>query len=132
MNYRETPCERCGWKFKGFHVCVDLSVPVDPKVQKKHNDSYAHLRTPAWRKHTSTIATERWERYRQDNFERDKRIVEFYAEGMSIRQLALEFKLATQTVRNCILRAQARGEVKMRPPGTNSFWHKGASDVSKV
>jgi hypothetical protein len=22
-NLRDDPCERCGWKFKGFHICVE-------------------------------------------------------------------------------------------------------------
>jgi hypothetical protein len=124
MKLRDVPCERCGWKYEGFHVCVDLSAPVDPKVLAKHTQRYKH--SSEMRDRLSNAASIRWARHREDMAERDSRVVERYKEdNASMRDLAGEFGIDFQTVRNILHRAAARGECEIRPPGVNARFKKG-------
>lgn len=119
MNYRDTPCERCGWKFPGFHVCVDTSTPVDPQIQMKHNKG-AGMISAAHLERLQLGRESRWHRHREETMERDKNIVERYKEGdISLKELSRDTGLAFQTVRNIVQRAVERGEVEMRARGQN-------------
>lgn len=81
---------------------------------------YASFRTDEYRQAMSQRASERWERHREQNAERDAEIVRIYKEeGKSIKQVGREFGIAYQTARDVLLRAEMRGEVDIRPKGGN-------------
>lgn len=124
MKLRDQPCERCGWRYPGFHVCVDLSKPIDPRIMKKHTDRYAAVRTAEHRRKLSEGAYERWERHREEMAPRDAKIVAAYKDGMTYRELAIEFHLAQQTIMGIIHRAAENGEVQVRPRGKNIRWSR--------
>lgn len=115
MKLRDNPCPRCGWKYPGFHVCVDLSQPIDRAIQNKHNQAYMGLRTPEHRARLAAGLTERWRRHREETEERDLAIVEAYEKGMSMKNISREYGPAYQTVAGILMRAG----VQIRPHGTN-------------
>lgn len=130
MKLREQPCERCGWKFPGFHVCVDLSQPVAPDVLKKHipdrprrNPGMTKIvRTEEHLQHLADGRNHRWERHWEETRERDVELVRRYMDGLGFRPLAIEYGISYQTARAIVKRAVARGEATIRPAGTNLRW----------
>lgn len=63
----------------------------------------------------------RWEKEREENRERDAKIVEIYTSPRrpSIRMIAKDFGMSDKTVRAVLQAAQERGEpVRILPPGT--------------
>ena len=123
VKLRDTPCERCGWKYPGFHICVDLSRPLDPAIAKKHRPQPSHIRSEALIQMLQDGRAKRWERHREEMAERDAEIVRLYKTGLGFRVLAAQFGIAYQTARNVIRRAEANGEVVVRDPGGGS--HQG-------
>jgi hypothetical protein len=122
--YRDTPCKTCGWKFKGFHVCVDPKAPIDPKIMAKHASGYKG--TLAERQRLREAVNERWERYREETAERDAEIIRRYKQDdVSMKQLAQDFGIAFQTLRGILIRAEQRNELTIRPPGTNVRFKRG-------
>lgn len=125
MGYqkRDIPCERCGWEWPGDHVCIDLSVPIDPRIQRKHSVAYASFRTPEHRRQLSEGLTERWQRHREATAGRDAEIVRRYNQGgIGIKKLGEQFSIAYQTCSGILRRAEMRGETKIRPRGNNIRW----------
>jgi len=99
VKLREIPCAQCGWKFPGFHVCVDLSKPCALEAPK-----------PVSKKGTgrgSNLATLRAQ-IREENSERDAEIVaRYYSEGISYKDLAKDIGLHHHTVARIVNRAKA-------------------------
>lgn len=115
---RDKPCERCGWRYLGFHVCFDASKPcpgegiLNPVKNKKTRAAKA-----------SETMTARWEEHREHFRERDAEIVVEYKDGMGLRDIAEKHKMSHTTVIKVIRRAEAdSGETIMRPRGHNLRW----------
>lgn len=124
---RDDPCEKCGWKFLGFHVCVDKSIPLDPKIAKKYG--LGRKTGPlsfAQEEALAAARNARWERHYAENAERNQKIVDRYKEQVGYRELAAEFGLSYQTVSSIIHRAAKVGDVEIRPRGANLRWRKEA------
>ena len=123
---RDKPCERCGWRYVGFHICFDASkpcpgegalVPASKKAKKKRGNS-------------SEVQTERWAAFREQHRERDDQIVSGYQEGLGLRDLAFKYNISHTTVIKVIKRAEAeRGETIMRPRGLN-YRHVAQKEIS--
>lgn len=113
------PCARCGWEWEGFHICFDASKKVEGEYTKQQNRSgYVDgKRNKSWNKSLSDAANAHWARVREQNKERDERIVARYREGLSYKALMKEFKLSNSTVINIMHAARNRGEVIIRPKG---------------
>lgn len=119
MKLRDKRCH-CGWKFPGFHICVDTSKPLDPALVKKLNKGLSANHFSALQDGRSA----RWERHREENMRRDAEIVKEYKDGSSYKTLAQKYGIAHQTVMGVIKRAAARGEVTIHPRGGNFEWKK--------
>lgn len=120
MKLREKPCERCGWKFPGFHICVDLSAPCAQENQlhpprPKATRSYPNGLSEAHVTALNEGRTQRWLKHRAKHSERDAQIVQRYKDGLSFPALAKEFDIAYQTARGVIHRAAEEGLVVVRP-----------------
>jgi predicted Rossmann fold nucleotide-binding protein DprA/Smf involved in DNA uptake len=90
---------------------------------RKHNQKYAAMHTPAHKARLAEGLNARWERYREETADRDAALVERYRDSsISIKAVAAEFGIAYQTARNALLRAEMRGEVTIRPQGSNARW----------
>ena len=122
---RATPCDRCGWRYEGFHVCFDASKPcpgegvIDShakKVKKKLTTGH----TSEGRSSISRSVTERWDQYREENRARDEEMIELYRSGMSTKDVGLKFDISHQTVLKVLKREEANtGETIVRPRGLN-------------
>lgn len=117
MKLRKKRCH-CGWKYPGFHICIDLSKPLDPQIIHKLKITPSHQRS------LEEGRAARWERHRDEMFKRDQKIVQRYKEGASYKTLAEEFGIANATVMGIIHRAKDRGEVEIHPVGGNLRWRK--------
>ena len=104
MKLRDQPCAQCGWKFPGFHVCVDLSKPCAEEGQIK-------VKKVAKTK----PAASNWRERRASHAERDKEMIEKYGLGSSYRDLAEEYGISKRTVMRVMHKADERGEVTIRP-----------------
>ena len=129
MRLREDPCQ-CGWRFEGFHICVDLSKP-EPKLPKikrqpvkkkpvRDRRSDAIKSTPEWRNNISKAMKEYFEKERVKNKDRDDNIVRFYIEGDTVKELSELFCMRRQTILKILHRARDEGRVTMRPSGRPS------------
>jgi DNA-binding NarL/FixJ family response regulator len=122
VRLRDTPCETCGWKYPGFHICVDLSKPVENRIQNKHNAMQRQTVSSEQKKRLADGLTERWRKHRMDTRDRDRKIVEAYKSGMGMNAISREFGPAYQTVRLILHRAADRGEITVRAQGANLRW----------
>lgn len=114
----ETPCARCGWKWRGFHICVDPSTP-EPKQKQTIKRRHISDRSDSHREALSESNEARWRRI---NFERDAALVDRYKDGdVGFRGLAKEFNLSYKTVALAMKKAQERGEVEIRPAHRNKL-----------
>jgi DNA-binding transcriptional regulator LsrR (DeoR family) len=59
--------------------------------------------------------SQRWADYRESNRERDEKIVTRYKEGLSHKDLALEFGISKTTVQKIVKEAANEGRVTIRP-----------------
>lgn len=124
MKKRETPCARCGWKYPGDHVCIDLSTEAARKdaqrvVLRPRNAVYRPV-SERTKEALRQSAAERWQRHYESNRERDARIVERYnAGGVSQPTLAMEFDISKSTVQKILKRAAVEGLTTMRKRGSN-------------
>lgn len=108
---RNEPCGRCGWKYPGYHLCLNLSEPMMQKV--------GPTVTKRVRKKAESSSTEDREsnaRLRDVHFkERNKKIVRLYAvEKMSMGEIAKELLIDDSTVMNVLHTAKDRGEITIR------------------
>jgi DNA-directed RNA polymerase specialized sigma subunit len=84
------PCGRCGWKFPGFHCCIDRSDPTVRQVVTKPRDLKA----------------------------RNKRIIHLYTQDIkTVREIAEELQLTTRVVLDVLHKARDKGSLTMRPRG---------------
>lgn len=114
MKLRDKSCH-CGWKFPGFHICVDLSTP-EPKIQSKKMRKMSTATYKALRE----AQENRRERERVEHVARDKEIVRLYNQGgVGYRELMEKFGIGQTTVQNIMKRAEAEGLVIIRKQGHN-------------
>lgn len=120
---RDKPCERCGWRYVGFHVCFDASKPCPGEGSLDPTSKKVIKKTAPKRVNVSKTLTERWEAHRAQFRERDAAIVSGYEEGFALRELADQFGISHSTVIKAIRRAEVEtGKTIMRPRGTNVRW----------
>lgn len=122
MKLRDTPCH-CGWKFLGFHICVDLAAPnvsSMPKPKVKHR-RYSGSATAAKLGALETAREARWDAHHEANKDRDEAIVRRYRDDVvGLKKIAGEFGIGYETAMNVIRRHEsATGETVMRGRGTN-------------
>lgn len=111
VKMRAEPCGKCGWKYEGFHVCVNLSEPDMKKVGPTKV-------TRARKKSESNSSEDRLSaaRLKDHQFkERNKEIVRLYVvEQKTMREIAKEMLLDDATVMNILHQAKDRGEITIR------------------
>lgn len=106
-------CDRCGHRYPGFHICVDLSTP-----EPKRREQKPWTMTDSQREGISQAQRERWERVREENAPRDQAIIDRYNEGrISYRDLAKEFRISHTTVVKIMRLASDAGFVTLRVKG---------------
>ena len=122
-----TPCARCGWKFKSFHICLDLPPEIMKKVEEPSKPkrirskiardprSDAYRGTEEWKENLRAAAKDRWRRQRELERSRDKSIVKRYSDGRTYAELAYEFGLSSPTIARVVQEAADKGEVTIRP-----------------
>lgn len=130
VKQQVAPCTKCGWRYPGFHICLDLPKSVMKKVEDgKDRDSNGRIITgpkprPSRAKnqhltHREAISAGIKAKHANDpkRIERDKEIVRLYGvETMSIREVSAKMDLSQKTVMSALHRARDRGEVIIRPP----------------
>lgn len=125
--FNETTCARCGWIFGHiYHICLDPTEEVHTVVQPVFHGGRVGRkagfkmpqRSQEYRDAMSQAQYERWEKEREKNAPRDRRIRRLYETGeWSIHKLCLEFKIGKQACRTAIENA---GGV-IRPPGRTVY-----------
>lgn len=122
----EQPCQtefpsgkRCGWKYAGFHFCInpDTQTPLVSKTKRKHPGPTDEARAAAGRSRL-----ERWEEFREEMAERDANIIRLYKEGYGYNEVARMLGIAHATVGKIVRRAAAEDELQIRPRGSNLRW----------
>ncbi len=116
----DQPCPRCGWKYKGWHVCFDASkkVPGEGQLTLPEPQKVDGRSTPDRKSRASRSQAERWERKREENRPRDEAIVQSYKDGATLRALESSYSLSFKTVMSIIKRHEEEtGETVMREPG---------------
>lgn len=127
VKYADKSCERCGWKFATFHICLDLPLHVMRRVEdaqvkrvrrspRRDPRSDAYRGTDEWRANLSAARQEYEQRRRAANRDRDDAICRRYSEDdRTIRELAVEFHISYPTVVGILHRARDEGDLVMRP-----------------
>lgn len=138
-NAPKSGCTTPGCPHPSFHVCyfgreaqLLQETPIPGKSNKSHPSPYKGKnlgpRSDIARMNMSMVQQERQEMIRFHNRHRDAKIVAKYAQGdVSIRDLQEEFGLSRNGVRAILKRAEAKGEIKVRPRGTNLRFGKVAT-----
>jgi DNA invertase Pin-like site-specific DNA recombinase len=108
----------CGWKFPGFHICVDLSRPCPGEFQmKKPKGRYRSEGAATAYEKNLEEGRKRREQREAAAIVRDKAIIERYKENVSYKQLCEEFNISHATVAKAVKQAAERGEITPRPKG---------------
>lgn len=124
------PGTACGWKYEGFHICLDQSMVLMTRIEDgryyKSQDSMREGKRPSTgqfgrgrnnpeaRAQISNSLRQRAENdpQRQD---RNKEIIRLYSEEkMSMREIGESMGLQHQSVMNVLHRAAAKGDVVIR------------------
>lgn len=123
----DKPCERCGWRWQGFHICFDASKPVRGERRAKNPGGTSSEKSS----NSDSKLTDRQRLYRDKTRERDAQILDSYKDGYAMRDLVKMYKAGYQTVINIIRAAEAEtGEKIMRPRGsTNQNTKKPRKEV---
>lgn len=104
-----SPCERCGWKFPGFHICVDLGTP-EPKIEKKVKKS--------GKKRSNLTMEEYWDKRRKDDIPRNDALAAIYMEGgIGLVGLSEQFGISHATVSKILRQYADAGILEIRKPG---------------
>lgn len=115
MKLRDVPC-KCGWKFLGFHICIDLSSP-EPTAPKSHKKRF-HEMSPAQKAAWDESQKLRWQEHHDKHRDRDAKIVERYNEGnVGYRALSEEFGCAHTTIQRVLKNAELAGQTVIRKRG---------------
>lgn len=120
----DQPCGRCGWLYKGFHICFDASKP-EPGTKttppKNPGGFVPHKSTTKVTNRASGTRRSGSAGARRRDTSKDPHIVEAYKNGVGMRGIAKEFAVGYQTVKNIINAEEARtGQKIMRAKGTVS------------
>ena len=126
----DQPCQRCGWKYPGFHICAfDFSTvegvmeatKVEPakvtKSGKRKPPSLAHQSVGGSVTHKERIAAGVRAAYARDpkRVERNKEIIRLYEdEEFSMRAISEKVGADFRTVANVLHTASDRGEIVLR------------------
>jgi DNA-directed RNA polymerase specialized sigma24 family protein len=112
VKMRDKPCEKCGWKYPSYHLC--LSLP-ETEMRRVGDLKPARVRKATGKTSESDDQVSNV-RLRDAQFkERNKRIVQLYTvEQMSMREIAKELLLDDSTVMNILHAAKDRGEITIR------------------
>lgn len=115
---RETPCERCGWEYEGFHICFDKGKKVEGEgklpAKARHRNGNPGPKSEAAIENMRDAANRRWEAQRRLNAPRDAEIVQKYKEGASYATLAAEYDVSNDTIVRIMHRARDEGKVTIR------------------
>jgi len=113
----DIPCEKCGWKMPGFHVCViDLRTAEGVKAATTVNYSPPKPRPSRARPgaNRSESVKESWAR-RAGRAERDAEIIRLYdEEELSMNQTAARLKIDYRTVSKVLKAAAEAGDIAIR------------------
>lgn len=119
----DEPCQRCNWKYEGYHVCFDASTEYSGEgfVEFPEGKPAKRPRAKATGSNNSRLdaANEGYQAYidkrRAHNAPRDLLIIETYKSGKGLRETAAEFGVGYQTVVNLIKNLEhVSGEKIMR------------------
>lgn len=124
------PSCRCGWKFAGFHICVDLTKPcpeegllsLSPAERRSDSVKFASgmvedgcITEKAW----DAIDKVQSRRATRDR-DRDEKILLMYGEGkIGLRRLAEDLDLGYDLVRRVVHNASEAGVLTIRVRGLN-------------
>lgn len=118
-----TPC-KCGWRYPGFHICVDLSRPIPREIAIKHgiipDPEKKKKKIQRSEDHMAAIndgRAARWQRHREETAERDLQILDEYKNGMGFRQISIKHGMGYGTVVKVMKRFANEGLVDIRPRG---------------
>lgn len=127
------PCQTCGWKFPGFHICVDPKSPLDPHVARKHGIALKGGAAAAFAE-MDDVQKRRLDEYKAGLNERDIQMIDLYVGGLGMKKICAELGAGLATVMRVLKRAQEAGVVTIRPRGLNNRFYvqKGASDVAEL
>ena len=110
---RDIPCGDCGWKFKGFHICLDLSDPAVREVVPGPGRKPRVSRAVAGSDRAASIRAFHANDPRK--VERNREIIRLYNElDMTMREVAEKMAIDPTTVRNILHRAADEGDVIIR------------------
>lgn len=108
VSSSKAPCDRCGWKWGGSHVCVNLS---EPDMKKVGPTTTARVRKKAESDDRTSNQHLRDAQFK----ERNKNIIRLYSvEQKSMREIAKAMDLPDTTVMNVLHAAKERGEISIR------------------
>lgn len=121
MRVLDESCPRCGWRYPGFHICVDLSTPEPPpppikKPRPRRFDRYDTNRSSLeWKASIARSMQNRAATLREKNKARDEALVQSYANGLTVREIQAETKLNPETIRRALHIARDEGRLTIRP-----------------
>lgn len=116
------PCQTPGCNYPNWHVCTlgkpDLFPALLAEEEGKTPRQIRRMRTPEHIENIREAQLERWGREKERHKKRDAAIVKMYTEqNVSIKQVAMKFRIGLNVARRVLKEAEARGEVKIRPQG---------------
>jgi GTP-sensing pleiotropic transcriptional regulator CodY len=121
-NAPRTPCQTEGCNWPNFHVCLVGKEDLFPELIKNLPTARSTKYTRSIQHNLAVSESQkaRWAAIHAKYEERDREIVELYAEGnISINKLAEKFNVGRFVIRRVLRQAEADGAVIIRPIGLN-------------
>lgn len=126
-NAPKTPCKTEGCSWPNYHVCIPKGTPdlipailheeavvVLEKKRKSRANRGAGYNSEQRRAAISQARLNYWSRVHASQVERDEQIVQRYKDGLSMRDLRLEFEVGHGTLVRILHDAQDAGKLIIR------------------
>lgn len=111
-------CERCGWRYGGFHICVDLSTP-EPKLLEKVDGRVGPM-SETQKRNISNAQQARLVVLAAKNRPRNEKIILRYRDQkIGTKQLSEEFELSRTSIVKILRQAEGEGRLTIRRRGVN-------------
>lgn len=119
-------CEQCGWKWGGFHICLELPKAELQKVRPLTKQPRAgRPMSDSTREAISESQKARWDAYRERMRPKYDEIVRRYNQGgIGINRLADEVGVGRNVVMRALQEAQDEGRTVIRRRGVNVAYSK--------
>ena len=123
VQYRDKPCDKCGWRFKTTHICLDLPDAIMERIEDgRERDVNGQVKSTKKAiartdEHKEGISDGLRRAAASDprRIERNKEILKLYdEEEWSMADIATSLRCEKRTVMTVLQQAEDRGDITIR------------------